>query len=191
MIQKTVFRKIKTDPPQYLRILQIGHRIYHARINRTIAHAEHILNEEFQSSQLIVFRQHTSLGYLDFNIDLEPGSPPSPASSTRPVSPPTGYPQSPNSQQLPVSPQSTDSLQSVDSPQPPVLQLSSLPSSPSEPPNEVFNMEPLAAIACRNQKNLSSNQPVNFKYLKRENTNTKTAIDHFNLSGINGWLAAL
>ena len=28
--------------------------------------------------------------------------------------------------------------------------------------------EAVAANACRNQKNLSPNQPVNFKYLKRE-----------------------
>ena len=133
--------------------------------------SEHILNEEFQSSQLILSRQQTSLGNFDFNVDLEPGSPPSPASPAPPVSPPPGYPQSPNSQQLPDSPQSTDSLQSLDSPQPPVSQLSPLSSSTSEPPNEVFNMvlnEPLAANACRNQKNLSPNQPVNFKYPKRE-----------------------
>ena len=129
--------------------------------------SEHILNEEFQSSQLILSRQQTSLGNFDFNVDLEPGSPPSPASPAPPVSPPPGYPQSPNSQQLPDSPQSTDSLQSLDSPQPPVSQLSPLSSSTSEPPNGVLN-EPLAANACRNQKNVSPNQPVNFKYPKRE-----------------------
>ena len=117
--------------------------------------SEHILNEEFQSSQLILSKQQTSLSNFDFNVDLEPGSPPSPVSPTPPVSPPPGYPQSPNSQQLPNSPQSTDSLQSLDSPQPPVSQLSPLSSSTSEPPNEVFNMvlnEPLEANACRNQK---------------------------------------
>ena len=133
--------------------------------------SERILNEEFQFSQLILSRQQTSLGNFDFNVDLEPGYLPSPASPTPPVSPPPGYPQSPNSQQLPDSPQSTDSLQSLDSPQPPVSQLSPLSSSTSEPPNEVFNMvlnEPLAANACRNQKNLSPNPPVNFKYPKRE-----------------------
>ena len=118
-------------------------------------YSQHILNEEFQSSQLILCRQQTSLGNFDFNEDLEPGSPSSPTSPTPPVSPPPGYPQSPNSQQLPNSPQSTDSLQSLDSPQPPVSQLSPLSSSTSEPPNEVFNMvlnEPLEANACRNQK---------------------------------------
>ena len=133
--------------------------------------SEHILNEEFQSSQLILSRQQTSLGNFDFNVDLEPGSPPSPPSPTPPVSPPPGYPQSPNSQQLPDSPQSTDSLQSLDSPQPPVSQLSSLSSSTSESPNEVFNMvlnKPLATNTCHNQKDLSPNQPVNFKYPKRE-----------------------
>ena len=117
---------------------------------------------------MILSWQQTSLGNFDFNIDLEPGSPPSPVSLTPPVSPPPGYPQSPNSQQLPDSPQSTDSLQSLDSPQPPVSQLFPLSSSTS---NEVFNMvltEPLAANACRNQKNVSPNQPVNFKYPKRE-----------------------
>ena len=129
--------------------------------------SEHILNEEFQSSQLILSRQQTSLGNFDFNIDLEPGSPPSPTSPTPPVSPPPGYPQSSNSQQLPDSPQLPDSLQSLGSPQSPVSQLSSLSSSASEPSNEVFNMvlnEPLAANACQNKHN----QPVNFKYPKRE-----------------------
>ena len=119
-------------------------------------YSEHILNEEFQSSLLILSRQETSLGNLDFNVYLDAGSPPSPASPTPPVSPPPGYPQSPNSQQLPDSPQLADSLQSLDSPQPPVSQLSPLLSSTFEPPNEVFNMvlnEPLAANACRNQKN--------------------------------------
>ena len=133
--------------------------------------SEHILNEEFQTSQLIPSRQQTSLGNFDFNVDLEPGLSPIQASPTPPVSPPPGYPQSPNSQQLPDSPQSTDSLQSLDSPQPPVSQLSSLSSSTSELPNEIFNMvldEPLAAKACCNQKNVSPNQPVNFKYPKRE-----------------------
>ena len=120
---------------------------------------------------MILSKQQTSLGNFDFNVDLEPGSPPSPASSTPPVSPPPGYPQSPNSQQLPDSPQSIYSLQSVDWPQPPVSQLSPLSSSTFEPPNEVFNMvlnEPLAANACHNQKNLSPNQSVNFKYPKSE-----------------------
>ena len=132
--------------------------------------SEHILNEEFQSSQFILFRQQTSFGNFDFNVDIEPGSSP-PASPTPPVSPPPGYPQSTNSQQLPDSPQSTESLQSLYSPQPPVLHLSPLSSSTSELPNEVFNMElnePLAAKACRNQKNVSPNQPVNLKYPKRE-----------------------
>ena len=54
--------------------------------------SEHILNEELQFSQLIVSRQHTSLGNFDFNVDLELGSPPSPTSPTLPVSPPPGYP---------------------------------------------------------------------------------------------------
>ena len=117
--------------------------------------SEHILNEEFQSSQSILSRQETSLGNLDFNVYLDAGSPPSTASPTPPVSPPPGYPQSPNSQQLPDSPQSTDSLKSLDSPQTPVSQLSPLSSSTSEPPNEVFNMvlnKPLAANACHNEK---------------------------------------
>ena len=39
---KKVFRKIKTDPPQYLRILQIIRRIYHAQVKRTIVHALNI-----------------------------------------------------------------------------------------------------------------------------------------------------
>ena len=133
--------------------------------------SEHIFNEEFQSSQLILSRQETSLGNFDFNTDLEPGTPPSPASPTPPVSPPPSYPQLSNSQQLPESLQSTDSLQSLESTQSPVSQLLSLSSSTSEPPNGVFNMvlnKPLAANACRNQKNLSLNQRVNFKYPKRE-----------------------
>ena len=132
---------------------------------------KHILNEEFQSSQLMFSRQQTSLGNFAFNVDLEPGPPQSPASPTPPVLPTPGYLQSPISQQLPDSPQSTDSLQSLDSPQPPVSQLSTLSSSTSEPPNEIFDMvlnEPLAASPCRNQKNLSPNQPVNFRYPKRE-----------------------
>ena len=41
----------------------------------------------------------------------------------------------------------------------------------------------VAANACCNQKSLSPNQPVNFKNPKRGST--KTAIDNFNLSGIN------
>ena len=44
--------------------------------------SEHILNEEFQSWQLILSRQQTSLSNFDFNVDLEPGSPPSPAAPT-------------------------------------------------------------------------------------------------------------
>ena len=142
--------------------------------------SKHILNEEFQSSQLILSRQQTSLGNFDFNVDLETGSPPSLASPIPPVPPRPGYPQSPNSQQLPDFPQLTDSLQSLDS------QLSPLSSSTSEQTNEVYNMvlyEPLAVNACRNQKNISPNQPVTFKIRKE---NTKTAIDYFNLSGING-----
>ena len=129
--------------------------------------SKHILNEEFQSSQLILSRQQTSLGNFDFNVDLEPGSPQSPASSTSPVSPPPGYPQSTITRLSTINRLSTV----TDSLQPPVSQLSPLPSSTSEPPNEVFNMvlnEPLAANACRNQKNLSPNQPVNFKYPTRE-----------------------
>ena len=117
--------------------------------------SEHILNEEFQFSQLILSGQQSSLGNFDFNVDLEPGSPPSPASPTPPVSLPPGYPQPRNSQQLPDSPQSTDSLQALDSPQLPVSQLSPVSSSISEPPNEVFNMvlnKPLAANACHNEK---------------------------------------
>ena len=112
-----------------------------------------------------------TVGNFDFNVDLEPGSPPSTTSPTPPVSPPPGYPQSPNSQQLADSPQLTDSLQSLGSPQPPVSQLSLLSSSASEPSNEVFNMvlnEPLAANACQNKKSVSLNQPVNFKYPKKE-----------------------
>ena len=66
--------------------------------------SEHILNEECQSSELILSKQQTSLGSFDFNVGLEQGSLPSPASPTSPVSPPSGYPQSPNSQQLPDSP---------------------------------------------------------------------------------------
>ena len=46
--------------------------------------SEHILNEEFQSAQLILSRQQTSLGNFDFNVDLEPGSPRSPVSPTPP-----------------------------------------------------------------------------------------------------------
>ena len=133
--------------------------------------SEHILNEEFQTSQLILSRQQTSLGNFDFNVDLEPDLSPTPASPTPPVSPTPGYPQSPNSQQLPDFTQSTDSLQSLDSPQPALSQLSPLSSSSSELPNEVFKMVldmPLAAKACCNQKNLSPNQPVSFKYPKRE-----------------------
>ena len=38
--------------------------------------SEQILNGEFQSSQLILSRQQTSLDNFDFNVDLEPGSPP-------------------------------------------------------------------------------------------------------------------
>ena len=143
--------------------------------------SEHILNEEFQSSQLTLSRQHTSLGNFDFNVDLEPGYLPSPTSPTPPISPTPGYPQSPNSQQLPDSPQLTDSLQSLDSPQPPVSQLSPLLSSTSELPNKVFNMvlnEPLASNACRNQKNLSPNQQVNFKYPKREYKDSKSIISN-------------
>ena len=86
--------------------------------------SEHILNEEFQSSQLTLSRQQSSFDNFDFNVDLEPGSPPPPVSPTPPDSPPPDSPQSTNSQQLPDSPQSTDSLQSLDSPQPPVSQLS-------------------------------------------------------------------
>ena len=86
--------------------------------------SEHILNEEFQSSQLILSRQQSSFDNFDFNVDLEPCSLPPPASPTSPDSPPPASPQSSNSQQLPDSPQSTDSLQSLDSPQPPVSQLS-------------------------------------------------------------------
>ena len=126
---------------------------------------------EFQSLQLMLSRQPASLGNFDFNVDLELSSLSSPALATPSVSHPPGYPESPNSQQLPDSPQSTDSLQSLDSPQPPVSQLSPLSSSTSEPPVEVFDMvlnKSLAENACRNQKNLTPNQPVNFKYLKRE-----------------------
>ena len=103
-------------------------------------------------------------------MDLEPGSPPAP-----PVSPAPGSPQSPNSQQLPDSLQSSDFLQSLDSPQPPVSPLSPVSSSTSGPLNEVFNMvlnQPLAANPCRNQKSLSSNQPVSFKYPKKECKNS-------------------
>ena len=85
--------------------------------------SEYILNEKFQSSQLILSRQQSSLENFDFNVDLEPGSPPTPTSPTRPVSPPPGHPQSPNSQQLLDSPQLTDSIQSLDSSEPPVSQL--------------------------------------------------------------------
>ena len=85
--------------------------------------SEYILNEKFQSSQLILSRQQSSLEKFDFNVDLEPGSPPTPTSPTRPVSPPPGHPQSPNSQQLLDSPQLTDSIQSLDSSEPPVSQL--------------------------------------------------------------------
>ena len=67
--------------------------------------SEHILNEEFQSSQLILSRQQSSLDNFDFNVGLEPGSPPPPASPTPLVSPAPGPPQLPNSQQLPDSPQ--------------------------------------------------------------------------------------
>ena len=52
-----------------------------------------------------------------------------------------------------------------------LLQLSQLLPSTSEPPNEVFNMvlnKPVAANSCYNQKNWSPNQPVYFKYPKRE-----------------------
>ena len=120
---------------------------------------------------MILSRQQTSLGNFDFNVDLEPDLSPTPASPTPPVSPTPGYPQSPNSQQLPDFTQSTDSLQSLDSPQPALSQLSPLSSSSSELPNEVFKMVldmPLAAKACCNQNNLSPNQPVSFKYPKRE-----------------------
>ena len=54
--------------------------------------SEHILNEKLQSSQLILSRQQSSFDNFDFNVDLEPGSPPPPASPTRPVSPPPGHP---------------------------------------------------------------------------------------------------
>ena len=36
--------------------------------------SEHILNEKFQSSQLILSRQQSSFDNFDFNVDLEPGS---------------------------------------------------------------------------------------------------------------------
>ena len=39
MSQKIVFWIIKTDPPQYLRILQIIRGIYDAQVERTIVHA--------------------------------------------------------------------------------------------------------------------------------------------------------
>ena len=129
------------------------------------------VNVSKNSEELILSRQQSSLDNFYFNVDLEPGSPPPPASPTPPVSPAPGSPQSPNSQQLPDSPQSTESLQSLDSPQPPVSQLSPVSSLASEPPNEVFKMvlnQPLAASACHNQKSLSPNQQVNFKYPKRE-----------------------
>ena len=88
MSQKILFGKIKTDAPQYLQILQIGHMIYHTQVKRNNSPcSEHIFNEEFQSSELILSRQQTSLGNIDLNVDLEPNSPPSPASST-----PPGYP---------------------------------------------------------------------------------------------------
>ena len=64
--------------------------------------------------------------------------------------------------------------------------ISSVSSLISESSNEVFNMEiskPLAANACGNQKSLSPNQLVNFKNPKRRYT--KTAVDNFNLSGMN------
>ena len=91
--------------------------------------SEHILNEEFQSSQLILSRQQSTLDNFDFNVDLEPVSPPPLASPTPSVSLAPGSLQSPNSQQLPDSPQSTYSLQSQDSPQPPVSPLSAVLSS--------------------------------------------------------------
>ena len=52
--------------------------------------SEHILNEEFQSSQLILSRQQSSLSNFHLNVDLESGSAPSPASPTPPVSSPPG-----------------------------------------------------------------------------------------------------
>ena len=54
--------------------------------------SEHILNEKLQPSQLILSRQQSSFDNFDFNVDLEPGFPPPPASPTRPVSPPPGHP---------------------------------------------------------------------------------------------------
>ena len=87
---KTVFQKFKTDPPQYLWILQCKSKESNS--------SEHILNEVFQSSQLILSRQQYILDNFDFSVDLEPGSPPPPASPTPPVSPPPDPPQSPNSQ---------------------------------------------------------------------------------------------
>ena len=137
--------------------------------------SEDILNEEFQSSQLILLRQQSSLNNFDFNVGLQPGSSPLPASlpptpaPTPPVPSPLGSPQSPNSQQLPGPPKSTDStstrLTTTTS-----VQLSPVSSSTSEPPDEVFSMvlhQPLAANACRNKKSLSPNQPVIFKNPKR------------------------
>ena len=54
--------------------------------------SEHILNEEFQSSHLILSRQQSSLSNFHFNVDLESGSAPSPspASPTPPISSPPG-----------------------------------------------------------------------------------------------------
>ena len=120
-------------------------------------------------------RQQCSLNNFDFNVGLQPGSSPLPASlpptatPTPPVSSPPDSPQSPNSQQLPGSPQSTDStstrLTTTTS-----VELPPVSSSTYERPDEVFSMvlhQPLAANACRNKKNLSPNQPVIFKYPKR------------------------
>ena len=132
--------------------------------------SKHILNEEIQSSQLIFSRKQSSLDNFDLNVDHESGFPPPPASPLPSFSPPPDSPKSPSSQKLPDRPQSTDSLQSLDTPQPSVSQLSPVLLSTSEPPNEAFNMvrnQPLPANAYRNQRSLSPNQPVNFKYPKR------------------------
>ena len=42
--------------------------------------SEHILNEEFQASWLILSRPQSSLDSFDFNVDLQPDSPPTPDS---------------------------------------------------------------------------------------------------------------
>ena len=97
MSSKTVFRKTKTGPDLTNSSQDISCTSKESKENNSLCF-EHILNEEFQSLQLILSWQYSSLDYFDFNGDLEPGSLPLRASPLPPVSPtPPGSPQSPKS----------------------------------------------------------------------------------------------